>query len=254
MSGYPPDAFSPDGTLWWEQELIPGGRQRLGVSKRIAAWIYFNLDIGATVTMRQLRAIVSNDGRPNTDEHFNRRFRELRDSGWKLVSNKEDSSLGSDEYRLETRGSRTWIEGDVPQRTKLSARIRRQVFERDGKRCQICGIGANEEYPNEPGTTARMTVGHVRANALDGGIDMLNLRTECSRCNEPIRDEVSSGEVLDTVWPQVRRLSKGEKQTLLIWIEHGSRPPTEVAMIFDVTKALTAAERLELLSRLRKAT
>ena len=254
MSQYPNDAFSPSGELWWETEHKPGSNQRFGVSKRLAAWIHFNMEIGSTVTMRVLRSSISNKGNPNTDEHFNRRFRELRESGWKLTSNKEDSSLASDEYRLAAKGASIWIEGARPGRSQISGRIRRQVLERDKQICQVCFIGAGEEYPSEPGSRARMTVGHLRANALDGSVDLLNLRTECARCNETVRDEFSIGEGIDVIWPKVRRLSKSDKTTLLIWLDHGSRPSTEVAMIFDDITSQTSVTKLDLINRLKDAT
>ncbi len=254
MSQYPDDAFSPSGELWWEMEFAPGSKQRFGVSKRLAAWIQFNMEIGSTVTMKVLRSSISSKGNPNTDEHFNRRFRFLRESGWKLTSNKEDSSLASDEYRLVVKGASIWIEGVHTSRSQLSGRVRRQVLERDKQICQVCFIGAGEEYPGEPGSRARMTVGHLRANALDGNVDLLNLRTECARCNETVRDEFSIGEGIDVIWPKVRRLSKSDKTTLLIWLDHGSRPSTEVAMIYDDIADQPADLKLDLINRLKDAT
>ncbi len=254
MNQYPDDAFSPSGELWWEMEFAPGSKKRFGVSKRIAAWVQFNMQIGESVTMKVLRSSISSKGNPNTDEHFNRRFRELRESGWKLTSNKEDSTLASNEYRLVVKGASIWKDGVNSYRSKLSDRVRRQVLERDKQICQVCFIGAGEEYPSEPESRARMTVGHLRANALAGSVDPLNLRTECSRCNETVRDEFSIGEGIDVIWPKVRRLSKSDKTTLLIWLNHGRRPSTEVAMIFDDIANQSADLKRTLISRLKDAT
>lgn len=253
MPSFPSDALAPNGQLWWDLETIPGGRQRFGATKRLASWIHFNMELSSTVTMRELRAAVRNSGEPNTDEHFNRRFRELRDAGWKLTSNKEDSSLGRDEYRLVTRGLKIWINGVNPDRQKLSDRIRRQVLERDKRICQVCFIAAGEEYADDPGSRARMTVGHIRANALNGDAELLNLRAECARCNEPLRDEASSGHGIEVVWPSVRRLSRVDKSILLSWFEEGKRPSTEVIMIFDRVAELSSAEKIEIVDRLREA-
>ena len=254
MNQYPDDAFSSNGKLWWEMDYAPGSKQRYGVSKRIAAWIHFNMEIGSTVTMKILRSSISSKGKPNIDEHFNRRFRELRECGWKLTSNKEDSSLASDEYRLVTKGASIWIDGVKSPRSQISGRVRRNVLERDKHICQICFIGAGEEYPNEPGSRARMTVGHLRANALDGSVDILNLRAECARCNEPVRDEFSLGGGIDVIWPKVRRLSKSDKITLLFWLDQDSRPSTEVAMIFDDIRIQPSDMKQDLISRLKEAT
>ena len=254
MKQYPDEAFSPNGEPWWELEFAPGGKQRFGVSKRLAAWIHFNMEIGSTVTMKVLRSSISSKGMPNADEHFNRRFRFLRESGWKLTSNKEDSSLASDEYRLVAKGASIWIDGVQTTRSQLSARVRRQVLERDNQICQVCFVGAGEEYPNEPGSRARMTVGHLRANALAGSVDLLNLRTECARCNETVRDEFSVGEGTDVIWPKVRRLSKSDKTTLLIWLDQGIRPSTEVAMIFDAITNQSPDIQQDIVDRLKDAT
>lgn len=254
MALFPPDAFNPDGVPWWEVQFRPGGRQRFGVEKRLASWIQFNMTIGSKVTMRQLRAAISNDGAPNTDEHFNRRLRELRRADWNLVSNKEDSSLGSDEYRLTNFGIKIWIDGVAPKRNMISAKTRRQILERDNRTCQICGVVAAEEYPQEPGSSARMTIGHIRANALGGDIAESNLQAECSRCNEPLRDEMSSGTRLSDLWPRFRRLSKSDKETLLAWLLDESRPKTELITLHDLARTLDNAEYFELLRKLQKAT
>ena len=250
---YPDDAYSPDGRFWWEIEFAPGKRQRFGVAKRIAAWLSFNLDAGDTVTMRHLREVITQDGAPNTDEHFNRRFRELRDAGWMLSSNKEDGSLGRDEYRLDVKGLRIWIDSESPVKEAISQRLRRMVFERDGGVCQICGVAGGEEYPREPGSRARLTVGHLRANALKGGVDLLNVRTECSRCNEPIRDEMSIGFGLNEIWPRVRRLSSADKDLLRKWLLNRARPPAELLYLFDEISHLEPDEIDIVISRLGKA-
>ena len=118
----------------------------------------------------------------------------------------------------------------------------------------MCFVGAGEEYPNEPGSRARMTVGHLRANALAGSVDLLNLRTECARCNETVRDEFSVGEGTDVIWPKVRRLSKSDKTTLLIWLDQGIRPSTEVAMIFDAITNQSPDIQQDIVDRLKDAT
>ena len=228
--------------------------RRFGVTKRLAAWVYFNMSVGDTVKMRHLREVISNGGAPNTDEHFNRRFRELRDAGWALSSIKEDGTLGIDEYRLDKVGLRIWLEEERRPRATISQRLRRQVFERDQFQCQVCGCRAGEEYPGEPGSRVRITAGHIRAKALDGTVDLINLRTECARCNEPMRDEASIGFGLNEIWPSVRRLGEREKLLLLRWLESGHRPPSELLQLFDSIRQLDPDEIVDIMDRLHKAT
>lgn len=195
MIKYPVEARAPNGQLWWELLTWPDSKQRFGVETKLAAWLTFNTQLGDVITIRQLRdAITGPNGVANTDEHFNRRLRRLRDFDWVIPSHREDSSLAGDEYRLEKFGYPIWLGKKQFSVPGPSAKVRREVLDRDGNRCRICGVGAGEEYPDQPGKRARMTIGHFRAGSLKGPAILDNLRAECSLCNEPLRDELSSGE------------------------------------------------------------
>ena len=59
---WPDDSLAPCGTPWWQLTRTPGMRRRFGGEKRIAAYLYFNVEVGETFTMRQLRESLGTDG------------------------------------------------------------------------------------------------------------------------------------------------------------------------------------------------
>jgi hypothetical protein len=251
---YPVDAHAPGGELWWLLRTWPGRRQRFGAEVKVAAWIRFNLDLGDVFTLRELRqAIPTADDEPNDDEHFNRRVRALRTYGWELRSKREEDALAPNEYRLTKTGDPIWLGKAQFGRPAVSQRLRRTVLDRDGNRCVLCGVGSGEAYPGEPSSKAVLTVGHFRANALEGEAGLDNLRAECSRCNEPMRDELSSGETADDVWPRLRRLKAEEKRKLLSWIDAGQRTRSDLDREYDSVRVLPPGQRDALRSRLAQA-
>jgi len=251
-SEYAPEAFSPDGTtLWWELEVWPD-KQRLkfGAERKIAAWLAFNLEVGETFSMRDLRSALG-DGVPNDDEHLNRRLRRLRADGWDIPTTKDDASIGPGLYRLDAIG---WHPGAGPRppANSISDGDRRRVMERDGRRCVICGIGAGEPYPNEAFTTAALTIGHRVPNALGGDSkDANNLQTECARCNEPVRHALRSPETFEQLRPDVISLGRDDARKLLSWMIAGHRGRDRVDQVFDRARQLSAGEKIILTELLR---
>ncbi|CAL9463732.1 hypothetical protein SUDANB108_02705 [Streptomyces sp. enrichment culture] len=249
--------IAPCGTPWWEITIQPGTRKKpFGQERRLAAWLWFNKEIGDIFTMNELRDALGPDivGR---SEHLNRRLRTLRSVGWIIPSYKDDGSLGTDEYRLEARGARYWLDEDrrAHKRFAPSARVRRDVIDRDGGRCVVCGTAAGESYPGEPDSKARLTIGHrvpqerLRTRRAADEID--NWRTECARCNEPVRDEVPDPLQYDEVLAQVRRLSRGNKQTLLSWLKRAERTRSQLDRVYDLARILPHNKQEELIAYLQ---
>lgn len=58
-----------------------------------------------------------------------------------------------------------------PAKAKISPRLRRIVFERDGYTCQECGAHRD------------LTLDHVIPESRNGATDAANLRTLCRTCN-----------------------------------------------------------------------
>jgi 5-methylcytosine-specific restriction endonuclease McrA len=254
MSTYPPEALAPDGQLWWKVRIWPGKkRAEFGVEPRLAAWFNYNIKVGDIFTLKMLRQALGEEDLPNNHEHFNRRLRNLRKYGWAIHSSRDLRGLEQDQYQLATVGHPIWL-GKSRFGTKgVSNKIRREIFDRDGHRCIICGVGQGEPYPDDPTRLARLTLGHFVADAFKGPNDPANLRTECSRCNEPAKEEATRSLTAQELWPKIRSLGRQDKARLLSWIEKGHRERDEVDRLFDDYRALPALQRDEIKKKLSQA-
>lgn len=240
---YPPEAFDRGGTLWWEVKNI-GGRVH-GDERRMAAWLAFNAVVGSTFTMKDLREALGVDDQPNVAEHLNRRLRRLRQDGWVIYANKDDRSLAPGIYRLERIGWHPGL-GKRPKSGSISQGLRRRVFERDGRRCVVCGIGSNEPYSDTDPSRAVLTIGHRTARDQRGSsTDINNLQTECKRCNEPVRHELGTPETIEQIWVEVRRLRTPELSALLSWVRENRRQRSRLDEVYDRVRKLSLSEREE---------
>lgn len=248
---YAPEAYAPNGVLWWKLESHPGSRRAFGDVGKIAAWLAFNVDEGGTFTMRDLRR-ATGVGSANDAEHLNRRLRELRHAGWVVLSYRDDGDLRPDTYRLRRIG---WhpARGPRPQsRGRIPADLRRRVLERDGRRCVVCNVGSGEPYPGEPGTSAVLTAGHrVPANRGKPVVSVDELQVECQRCNETVRDELPDPHALAEVWPDVKRLARRDREMLLRWLAAGRRLRSPLDEVYDRVRTLVPSDRETLAARLR---
>lgn len=251
---YPGEAHSPSGQHWWQLKFWPGTkRRRFGVEPKLASWLIFNAKIGEVFTIRHLRQALGGAAGANTDEHFNRRLRSLRKYGWIVLSSRDAGDLKQDEYRLEKIGESIWLGKSKHGKRSVSDKTRREVHSRDGYRCLLCGVGSGEPYPDQPNRRARLTVGHFVADSLHGPGDHANLRTECSRCNEPVKDEAQRSESALEILPKIRALPRADKRRLLIWIENGYRERGAVDRLFDSVRTLPASQRDEIRARLDRS-
>ncbi|GLY40860.1 hypothetical protein Amsp01_068830 [Amycolatopsis sp. NBRC 101858] len=251
---YPSTAYASDGCLWWQLKFKPGSKQPFGDEQKLAAWLAFNCELGDTITMRQLRVALGEEDRPNAAEHLNRRLRVLRQrDGWEIPSARDDGSLGHDEYRLDAKG---WHPGSGKPRPKLetpSDSIRRQVFERDGRTCVVCGIAAGECYDDRPERRARVTLGHrVPGKRLHRGASVDELQTECARCNETVRDELPNPITLPEILPRIRKLPRADKRTLLNWLHAGERARSNLDLLYADIRRLSATEQIGMIDDLEK--
>lgn len=171
MSISPTDS---SGKIWWSGH-------HSGI-KSIAAWLWTHKEVGEIFTLTEIRKDYL-----ATAENLSRRLRELRELGWAFAAYRSDPTLEANQYRLLSKG---WHPSQAKPQGRVSptALQRRQVFDRDNFRCVICGISAGEEYSEKTLGFARLTVGH-KVPVAHGGLTTLdNLQTECSLCNEPVRD------------------------------------------------------------------
>ena len=132
--------------------------------QRIAEFLKEEVGVGNRFTMQQLREVV-----PGV-EQVGRRLRDLRAAGWVIQSVKDDSTLETSEYRF-LRAAAT-----ISGQGRISNRVRREVFDRAGNRCQVCGGGAGEPYPDLPDLRARLQIGHHKPLETGGSNDRENLR------------------------------------------------------------------------------
>lgn len=234
-----------DGEFWWQVQTTPGMNQKYGGEKRISAYLNFNVEVGETFTMRELRDELGADGVAEDAEQLNRRLRNLRPDDWVIPSYKDDRSLAPNTYRLEAVGTRVWL-GERNKRDKVSATTRRLVLERDSHTCAVCAIGAGEEYDEYPGTFARMTMGHRVPGQRLGGASVDDLQTECAMCNEPIRDQLPDPETFDEVLPEVRGLKGSDLREIRTWLQVGRRSRSKTERIYGRVRRLGVADRVRM--------
>ena len=205
---------------------------------RVAYHLATQVGEGESFTMQSVR-----DACPGI-EQIDRRMRELREVGWVIRTYKDHAGLQPQELFLEKIGDRVWepnYKGAAAQR--ISGPLRREVFARDGNRCQECGIGAGEEYPDYPGRFARMTVGHWLPLARGGTNAKGNLRTECSMCNETGKNATGTPVDPQLVRVKMKSLSRAEKAVLLAWMRAGRREFSPLEDVWSQYRSLPAEER-----------
>lgn len=209
--------------------------------QRVAEFLVGKVGVGNRFTMQQLREAV-----PSVEQ--GRRLRDLRAAGWVIHSVKDDSTLGPSEYRF-VQGAAT-IDGQ----SRISNRVRREVFDRAGNRCQVRGVGAGEPYPDEPELGERLQIGHHKPLETGGTNDPENLRAECARCNESIRSKTGTPDSLEDVWVEIRDLRASEKDRLRRWIENGYRPTDGAERMWVEYRQLPPAAQEDIGKRLEGTT
>lgn len=249
--GYP-SVMNDNPRPLWSYSVHPQTGRKLGGEPRIASYLADRVGLGGTFTMRNLReALSTDDSDTNTDEHLNRRMRTLRAKGWILRSSQDEGSLRPGEYRVEKIGWKPEDGRFVANGLALSQRVRASVLERDGYRCRLCGRAGGEQWPD--GDIVTLTIGHIVPQARGGAHDASNLRTECSRCNEPKREAGAARDTFDDVRGEVRALSKRDKQRLLAWLESGERLRDHVDEIFDRVRVMGTQDTSAVEEQLRHA-
>jgi len=214
---------------------------RHGAMKRSAHYLFTVVGVGNVFRMSQIREAVP--GR----EQVGRRIRELRKFGWVIKTYRDLSSLGPDELLLEAVGDHIWTPGyRLTKGTGLNQAKRRAVFDRDGNRCVVCGVGAGEEYPDVPGERARLTIGHLVPQGRRGRDDPDNWRTECARCNEAAKHLTRAPVDAELLRATIRELPRAERQRFHDWIKTGRRQFTNLETLWIQYRQLPAPARSEI--------
>lgn len=237
-------AYAADGKLWWESDI--------GDEQKIASWLAFNKSVGDVFTTQELRDALGN----NSNEHFQRRVRALRDQrdGWQIPSRKYDRSLGPGQYRVDKVGWHPALGVRPIDNTAISARTRRGVLERDNFRCALCGVIAGEPYPGNPAHTAVLTVGHVTPRDRGGSGRPSNLRTECAICNETVRSDTRASESFEVLRISIDNLRTADRAKLLEWVQAERRVRDQVDEAYDRYRMLSPGDQAGMREHLQATT
>ena len=74
-----------------------------------------------------------------------------------------------------------WLK-PTTKRQPIKPSIRFQVLKRDGYRCQVCGVTAQDG--------ARLEIDHIHPVSKGGGNELSNLQVLCRDCNAGKRDQL----------------------------------------------------------------
>jgi hypothetical protein len=197
----------------------------------VMAFLRDEIGVGNTFTMTQLRQCY-----PGINQ-IDRRMRDLRPAGWIIDSCQSDTSLPLNTYRLVRIG------GDKMPAT-VSGRTRREVFEAAGNRCQVCGIGAGEQYADEPGKVCRLQIGHwVPMDQGGHHTSRGNLRAECQRCNEAMRNSQGAFTTSQSVLTRASNLGRSARSELIQWMSQGRRDQSEAERLWYEWRQLPPSEQ-----------
>jgi hypothetical protein len=210
--------------------------KKLGMMRRVAAWLATEVGEGNTFTKQQLSEAFPDGG------EVARRLRELRHYQWEL-----DVSRGiTAEWRLLKIGLPVWdpkIMGRGPSRLLRTTTLVRETSEarealaRANRRCSICGIRAGDSYPDLPEANAKLLVRHVVPLSGGGVVDPDNLLVVCSRCDEP---------EVDHLMEMVSQLSPLEKTVFASWMAVGERSLSPLDRLWALYMRLKPQERDQL--------
>lgn len=224
----------PDGVPDYRDQTI-----RMGSMARCACWLASEIGENGVFTKAQLRDAV-----PGV-EQIDRRMRDLRDFGWRIDESRMASDLQPDELRLVIIGIPVWDEKArrAAKREGISAKVRQEVFHRDGHACVRCGAAAGEFFDDQPGVRVRLTAAHLYPNTLGGKASAADLVTACQRCNEAIREETPNYLDEQQVISRMRTLGRADRAKLLQRMQTRRRESDKVDDIWRAYLQLPGVER-----------
>ncbi len=165
--------------------------------------------IGEVITSIQIR-----DAAGVEVSEWARRLRELREQeGWIILTHHDSADLKPGQYLLPERPPETTIKFE----RIISAKLRAEVFDRNGFTCQMCGLSPGDIDPTTK-RKVRLHVGHIKDKNLGGKDELSNLRTLCSTCNQGAKN--ITGEKPTAIWllSQVRRAGIDEQRAVFNWL------------------------------------
>lgn len=146
---------------------------------------------------------------------YARRIRELRQDGWPILTNNDTTSLKPGEYRMDDEPP------TVPYRftRNISKRTRAQVLARNHYACRMCGAGAGDPDPDNPGRKVRLHIDHIKARSHEGDDSLDNLRALCSTCNEGSKNTNPEPPSYSWLLGQVRIATVKDQRAVLAWLK-----------------------------------
>lgn len=169
--------------------------------------------------LRNINVVVSNRDIQQAAGHgvteWARRVRELREQEkWKIMTHNDLEALSPGQYMLIEKPP---AKPTINFEDSISAKLRAEVFDRNGFTCQSCGLcpGDIDPYTNRK---VRLHVGHIKDRSLGGKAELSNLRTLCSTCNQGAKNITAIKP--DAIWliSQVRRAGVAEQKEVLSWL------------------------------------
>jgi hypothetical protein len=211
---------------------------KLGTRIRVALWLNDQVGEGGTFNKQALRAAM-----PGV-EQIDRRMRDLRPAGWVIHTYRDRADLRPDELCLEKIGLPVW-EPEYRQAglRQISAKVRREVMDRDGHRCRRCGIAAGEAYPGSADEFARLTIGHITPHKSGSSGSAADLVTECARCNEAAQHLTGVQFNAEQVRDRVTQLPRKDKEILLDWMQADRRQFSAAEEVWAQYRQLPGVER-----------
>lgn len=159
-----------------------------------------------------------------------RRVRELRnEEGFQILTHNDRSDLKPGQYLLLTAKPEPAFERGISKETRAI------VLDRNGFTCQMCGAGAGEPHPHDPGRKTRLHLGHIIDKSMGGTDDPSNLRAVCSICNEGASNITPDRPTVMKLKAQVRK-ARGEDQLELLKFLVG-KYPVQAGNILEEGKA-----------------
>ena len=164
--------------------------------------VYLEANVGRVISAKELQAAAGDVS------EWARRVRELKDEhGLQILTHNDREELKPGQYLLLTLERRPTV------KRGMSARLRRQILERDGGTCQYCGAAAGEDSGCEPGRRCRLQVDHVLPISQGGTDDPSNLRAVCVYFNKDKADVIkpASGQSVAAL-SAIRKLPRSVQQ------------------------------------------
>jgi hypothetical protein len=196
-------------------------------------WLLQEVGVGSVFTKSMLRTAF-----PGV-EQVDRRMRDLRASGWRIDTAKQDPTLQLDELRFVEQGEPVWQPSQGSGR-RLNARERKAVLARDRFCCVVCGIAAGEPFPEDPLRRAQLSVSKRGDGDTEG--DYLTL---CDMCR---RSEAAPS--LNDASRLIDELTQEERKALSSWLRAGFRLRGSLELAWAVASRLSPADQSTVIARL----